>query len=119
MSKALALLSRPVLHREPTVARVDEATCNGCFDCESVCPYGAIQHREIRARDGQLLRTVAFVNEAMCEGCGACTASCRVRSIDVLGFDDEQVFAQLAALGSAPVATSPGVPAYAGAGASP
>jgi heterodisulfide reductase subunit C len=55
----------------------------------------------------------------MCEGCGACTASCRVRSIDVLGFDDEQVFAQLAALGSAPVATSPGVPAYAGAGASP
>jgi heterodisulfide reductase subunit A2 len=113
-SKALALLSRPVLHREPTVARVNEATCNGCFDCEVVCPYGAIQRKEIRTRDGALLRTVALVNEAMCEGCGACTASCRVRSIDVLGFDDEQLFAQLAALSSGSLEASAGVPAHAG-----
>jgi len=97
-SKALELLSRPLFEREPTVARVDEATCTGCFDCERVCPYGAIERREIRGRDGALLRTVARVNEAVCEGCGACTAACRVRSIDVLGFDDEQVFAQLSAL---------------------
>lgn len=118
-SKALALLSRPVLHREPTVARVDEATCNGCFDCETVCPYGAIEHKEIRSRGGDLLRTVALVNEAMCEGCGACTASCRVRSIDVRGFDDEQVFAQLAALGAHNLGVAEGAPVYAGAGVAP
>ena len=113
-SKALALLSRPALHREPTVARVNEATCNGCFDCEIVCPYGAIEHKEIRGRDGDLLRTVALVNEAMCEGCGACTASCRVRSIDVRGFDDEQVFAQLAALGFNGVGSGRAAPLHAG-----
>ncbi len=102
-SKALELLSRPVLKREPTVATVNEATCNGCFDCEVVCPYGAVERKEIRDREGSLLRVVAQVNAAVCEGCGACTAACRVRSIDVLGFGDEQVFAQLGALGRAPV----------------
>jgi heterodisulfide reductase subunit A2 len=101
-SKALELLSRPVLEREPTVARVNEATCVGCFDCEKVCPYGAVERKEITDRDGNLLRRVAVVNQAMCEGCGACTAACRVRSIDVLGFDDQQVYAQLAALAARP-----------------
>ena len=101
-SKALEILSSAVLEREPTVATVDESTCIGCFDCERVCPYGAIEHREIRDREGNLVRLVARVNEAVCEGCGACTAACRVRSIDVAGFDDEQVFAQLAALAPVP-----------------
>jgi len=97
-SKALQMLSRPTLERAPTVAAVNEATCIGCFDCERVCPYGAIERREIRDRQGNLVRLVAQVNAAVCEGCGACTAACRVRSVDVLGFDDEQVFAQLEAL---------------------
>jgi len=106
--KALEMLSRPALAREPTVARVDEATCTGCFDCERVCPYLAIERKEIRDRGGNLVRTVAQVNEAMCEGCGSCTAACRVRSMDVLGFDDEQVFAQLAALTPALTAAGAG-----------
>ncbi|MBI4171751.1 MAG: CoB--CoM heterodisulfide reductase iron-sulfur subunit A family protein, partial [Actinobacteria bacterium] len=102
-SKALQMLSRPTLEREPTVAAVNEATCIGCFDCERVCPYGAIERREIRDRQGALVRLVAHVNTAVCEGCGACTTACRVRSVDVLGFDDEQVFAQLEALAPLPV----------------
>jgi len=102
-SKALELLSRPLLEREPTVARVDETVCSGCFDCECVCPYRAIERQEIRDREGNLVRMVARVNEAMCEGCGACTAACRVRAVDVAGFDDEQVFAQLGALAPVPV----------------
>ena len=101
-SKGLAMLSQPVLHREPLVARVNEATCTACFDCERVCPYRAIERKEIRDRGGNLVAKVARVNEGVCEGCGACTAACRSRSIDVLGFSDEQVFAQLAALAPAP-----------------
>jgi heterodisulfide reductase subunit A len=97
-SKALELLSRPVYERDPTVASVNQAACVGCFECERVCPYGAISRRQIRDRAGNLLRSVAEVNEALCEGCGACTAACRVRAVDVLGFNDEQVFAQLGAV---------------------
>ncbi len=96
--KAMELLSKPVLDREPTVAAVDEATCIGCFECERVCPYGAVEHKDITDRQGRVIKTVAYVNEGVCQGCGACTAACRVRSIDVLGFGQEQVFAQLEAL---------------------
>jgi len=102
-SKTLEMLSRPILHREPTVAQVNELNCVGCFDCERVCPYRAIERQEIRDRQGNLLKLVARVNEAMCEGCGACTAACRSRGIDVFGFSEEQVFAQLASISAAPV----------------
>jgi heterodisulfide reductase subunit A len=101
-SKTLEMLSRPILHREPTVAQVNELNCVGCFDCERVCPYRAIERQEIRDRQGNLLKLVARVNEAMCEGCGACTAACRSRGIDVFGFSEEQVFAQLASINAAP-----------------
>lgn len=102
-SKALELFSKPVLHREPIIAQVNEGACNGCFDCERVCPYRAMERKEIRDRQGNLIRLVARVNEAMCEGCGLCTAACRSRSIDLFGFSEEQIFAQLAAVAPAPI----------------
>jgi heterodisulfide reductase subunit A len=97
-SKALELLTRPVLQREPTVSQVDEAICNACFDCQRICPYGAIERKEIRDRQGALVRSVARVNPAMCEGCGACVVQCRPQAIDLSGYNNEQVFAQLEAL---------------------
>ena len=98
-SKALELLSRPALLREPTVAQVNEATCNGCFDCQRVCPYLAVERKEIRDREGKVvLRLVARINPAMCEGCGACVVACRPQAIDLSGYSNEQVFAQLEAL---------------------
>jgi len=106
-AKALELLSRPVLSREPTVAQVNEAACNACFDCQRVCPYLAVERTEIRDRHGKLLRLVARINPAMCEGCGACVVACRPQAIDLSGYSSEQVFAQLEAL----------VPALAGAAA--
>jgi heterodisulfide reductase subunit A len=97
-SKALDLLSRQTLLREPTTAQVNEASCMACFECRRVCPYGAIERREILARNGSLQRVVAHVNPAMCEGCGACAAACRSSAMDLHGYTDEQVFAQLRAL---------------------
>jgi heterodisulfide reductase subunit A len=97
-SKALELLSKPKLQRDPTTARVNENVCNACFDCTRVCPYGAIGKKEIRNRAGELLRTVVQVNPAMCEGCGACVVTCRPQAIDLAGYSNEQVFAQLEAL---------------------
>ncbi len=86
------------MKREPTTAQVNEAICMACFECARVCPYQAIEKREIRTRDGHLLRMVARVNPAMCEGCGACAGACRSSAMDIQGYTDDQIFAQLSAL---------------------
>ncbi|MCX7968337.1 MAG: CoB--CoM heterodisulfide reductase iron-sulfur subunit A family protein [Armatimonadetes bacterium] len=97
-AKALTLLVKDVLEREPTIAQVNEQTCVGCFECQRVCPYGAIERKEIRDRQGNLLKVVAHVNEGICEGCGACVVACRNKSMDLAGFAEEQIFAELAAI---------------------
>ncbi len=97
-SKGLELLSKPVLERDPTTAQINEETCAGCFECLMVCPYQAIERKEIKDRDGNVVRMVAWSNPAMCEGCGLCTVTCRSGNIDLFGYSEEQIFAQLGAL---------------------
>jgi len=97
-SKALGLLSQKTLQRDPMVAQVNETYCIACYECQRVCPYLAIERQEIRDRQGTLLRTVAHVNPAMCEGCGACVVACRPQAMDLAGFSNEQVFAQIEGL---------------------
>jgi len=97
-SKILGLFSADELEREPIVACVDEDHCVGCFLCESVCPYGAVERKEIRDREGNLRKTVAYVNEGVCQGCGLCVAACRSNSIDLAGFTDWQLYAEIQAL---------------------
>ncbi len=103
-SKVLALLSSDELEREPVVARVDRqlppvfSTCIGCFYCQKVCPYSAIESEDIKARDGSVIKTVARVNEGLCQGCGLCAATCRSKSVELEGFNDEQIYAEINAL---------------------
>jgi len=94
-SKVLGLFSHEMLEREPTVARVDESVCAGCFHCERVCPYGAIRHKEIKDKTGKVIRVVAEVNPGVCQGCGTCQATCPSKSIELQGFTDAQIFAQI------------------------
>jgi heterodisulfide reductase subunit A len=102
--KVCGLFSQPELTREPIVAVVDRqaapvwSTCVGCFLCQSACPYQAIEADEIRARDGSVLKTVARVNPGLCQGCGTCVATCRTKSIDLQGYTNEQVFAEVMSL---------------------
>ncbi len=100
-SKVLAMFAQDAIEREPTVARVNEQTCVGCFECQRVCPYRAIEPKEIRDRQGNLLKVVASVNPGLCAGCGACTVACRNHSIDLEGFAEEQMFAELSAITAA------------------
>jgi len=97
-AKVLELLSAATLERAPQVARVDEAMCRGCFLCEQVCPFAAIERHEIRDREGKLLKQVAMVNAGVCQGCGTCQATCHAKSVELDGFTDEQVFAQINAM---------------------
>jgi heterodisulfide reductase subunit A len=98
-SKGMEMLSREVLERDPSTAHVNEAVCAGCFECMAVCPYGAIERKQLLDAQGEVYREVAAPNPAMCEGCGLCTVTCRGGYIDLEGYSDEQVFAQLGALG--------------------
>ena len=71
-SKIIALFSKDELTREPLVAVVNRtappvySTCAGCFLCQSVCPYQAIEKEEIRNRSGEIIKTVAKVNPGLC-----------------------------------------------------
>jgi heterodisulfide reductase subunit A len=103
-AKVAALFSRDQLTREPQVAVVNRlpaptfSYCVGCFLCQSACPYQAIEAEPIRGRDGALLKTVAKVNAGLCQGCGTCVATCRTKAIDIQGFSNEQIFAELMTL---------------------
>ncbi len=97
-SKALGIVSHDTLKREPTIGIVNETSCNGCFECESVCAYGAIGPKDICDRKGNVLEVLAYINEGLCQGCGACMATCRSKSIEVQGYTDEQLFSEINAI---------------------
>jgi heterodisulfide reductase subunit A len=97
-SKVLGLFAFDELEREPVVARINEASCIGCWDCLRACPYDAISEKDINNRAGAVLRRVAEVNPGLCQGCGLCSAVCRSNSAQLAGFNDKQLYAELQAL---------------------
>ncbi len=97
-AKVMTLFAREKLEREPIVARVREAGCVGCFYCRKVCAYGAIEEKEIRDRQGNLIKVVAYVNPGVCGGCGTCQATCPSKSVELDGYTDEQIVAMIEAL---------------------
>ncbi len=97
-SKVQALFSSDELEREPIIARVNEETCVACWYCHIVCPFKAIEKKEIKDRQGRTVRWVAYVNEGLCTGCGLCNAICPSDSVELEGFNDEQVYAEIGAL---------------------
>lgn len=97
-SKVLGLFSSFDLEREPYIARVNEYTCIDCEFCITACPYTAVERKEIKNRNGEILKIVAYVNQGKCQGCGTCVSICRSKSMDLAGFTDEQVYSQINAL---------------------
>ena len=100
-SKVIGLLCKDKLTGNPCVAHSDEMMCNGCSSCEKVCPYGAISYidKEFRMPDRTTrVRRVASVNEAVCQGCGACTVACMSGAMDLKGFMNRQIIAEVDAI---------------------
>ncbi len=100
-AKVIGLLAKDKLTGNPCVAHSDEMMCNGCSSCEKVCPYGAItyENKEFRMPDRTTaIRRVAQVNPAVCQGCGCCTVACPSGAMDLRGFMNEQIMAEVDAI---------------------
>ena len=100
-AKVIGLLSKSQLLCNPCTAQPDESMCNGCSSCEKVCPYGAITYinKEFRGSNRTtVLRRVAQVNPAVCQGCGACTVACMSGAMDLKGFSNRQIMAEVDAI---------------------
>ena len=100
-SKVIGLLCKDKLTGNPCVAHSDEMMCNGCSTCENVCPYGAITYvvKDFRMPDRTTrARRVASVNEAVCQGCGACTVACMSGAMNLKGFTNQQIMAEVDAI---------------------
>ncbi len=100
-AKVIGLLCKDKLKSNPCVAHSDELMCNGCSSCEKVCPYGAISYSDKEFKGPNrttLIRRVASVNEAVCQGCGACTVACPSGAMDLKGFTNSQIMAEVDAI---------------------
>ncbi len=100
-AKVIGLLCKDSLTCNPCVAEPNEQMCNGCSNCEKVCPYGAITYADKEFRGPNrttLIRRVAQVNPAICQGCGACTVACMSGAMDLKGFSNKQILAEVDAI---------------------
>ena len=97
-AKAICLLVKDKRKNNPCTANPNENACNGCGQCANVCPYGAITYidKDFRGPNRTTItRHVSQVNTAMCHGCGACTVACPSGAMDLLGFSNKQILAEV------------------------
>ena len=100
-AKVIGLLVKDKLTGNPCVAHSNELMCNGCSTCERVCPYGAISYEDKEFRMPNrttAIRRIAVVNPAVCQGCGCCTVACPSGAMDLKGFANSQIVAEVDAI---------------------
>jgi len=86
-AKALTVLARDNIMVGGIVTRIDPNKCSGCLGCINVCPFGAITFNTDKK--------IAEVNPALCKGCGACAAACPSEAPVLMGFSNQQLYAQI------------------------
>jgi len=74
--------------------KADPQKCVACLTCIRVCPHGAIQL--IRADNS---KEVAGISDLACDACGICAAICPAKAIKFQGYRDEEILAQIEAIG--------------------
>jgi len=63
-----------------TIIEIDQELCDGCGECETGCPEGALRIIDGKAR---------LVGESLCDGLGACIGHCPRGAIHVIERDAE------------------------------
>lgn len=80
---------------------VDAVKCVVCLTCYRCCPHGAItiEHGE---QFNNLYKSAAQMNPLVCRRCGICASECPGKAIQLPDFTDDQILAQLEAMGVQP-----------------
>ena len=86
-SRALTVLAMENIKVGGVVSQIIAELCSGCLGCINVCPYNAIMFDDEKK--------VSVVNQALCKGCGACAAACPSEAPVLMGFNNEQLYAQI------------------------
>jgi len=86
-ARAVTILAMENIKLGGIISQIIPELCSGCLGCVNVCPFGAITF------DGD--KFVAEVNPALCKGCGACSAACPSEAPTLMGFDNNQLYAQI------------------------
>ncbi|SJZ67123.1 CoB--CoM heterodisulfide reductase iron-sulfur subunit A family protein [Selenihalanaerobacter shriftii] len=99
-AKAINLISKDEIENDPMTAVCNTSRCSGCLRCVPVCPYSAISEKEITERNHgkEGTRMVVEVNDSLCAGCGTCSATCRPGAMNLKGFSNEQILAEVEAI---------------------
>ena len=88
-AKMDGILGRDWLELDAMRAAVDPEKCMGCMKCVQDCPFNAMEACEL---EGQ---KKARVVEAACKGCGICAGGCPTGAVDVMGFTEAAIHAQI------------------------
>jgi heterodisulfide reductase subunit A len=86
-ARAVTVLALKNIKLGGIISHIRPELCSGCLGCINVCPFGAITF------DNR--KFVAEVNPALCKGCGACAAVCPSEAPTLMGFDNNQIYAQI------------------------
>ena len=74
--------------------KADPQKCVACLTCIRVCPHRAIEL--VRADNS---KEVAGISDLACYACGICASICPAKAIRFQGYRDEEIIAQIEALG--------------------
>jgi heterodisulfide reductase subunit A len=86
-ARAVTVLAMKNVKLGGIITHIRPELCSGCLGCINVCPFGAITFNDEAF--------VAEVNPALCKGCGACSAVCPSEAPALMGFDNNQLYAQI------------------------
>jgi heterodisulfide reductase subunit A len=86
-ARAVTVLAKKEIKLGGIISNIAPELCSGCLGCVNVCPFNAI--------DFDAEKFVAEVNPALCKGCGACSAACPSEAPALMGFDNNQLYAQI------------------------